>query len=727
MPHKVEHIHNRFPEVAGGNRKYIHLRTTFSAEIRKYGSATEAMQEFREIDTSHHGQAALVPNSCNQRIEAAMPRRIQAALVPNNSKERIAKPAAMPRRIQAALVPNNSNERTEQPAPMKRRIQACPDINSIMSLHPLHTPSTGSGSRPTPEYLHHSDRLSAMDAFNLKELSSTKSTSKQYSVTLAGHFLLIECETGAIEVDLKLAEIAACCSSESAKSCSTAQGPFLLAVMPEAKSQPHRFDSKAFKRLTEINDKRLLGIPLNKEEEDTQRPVWIFLVQDNIAQVLDTMSALGAIRIDCSACYHITKDILGKGSFAEVHLARSRAKKFGQDGTLEEGPSLVAKTFHAGRSRPAKCAKEEAAALLGIGPHPNLVSFHGIFRNRSDAGETWTLLLGYCSAGNVLERMRDDGGPFGIRSSKQLAGEMLAALAHVHASGYMHRDVKPENVLLDAKGRFVLADCGAAVRGSTRVCTGTPGYLAPEVLSNKAYNELVDLFSLGAMMHLCICGRRLFPGDSSKEILKSNMRCAIDLNLHACLRLDDNGLDFLDKLLTKDPSKRPSARDALGHRWLTGGSSERSRDDTGLSISEGLKTSMDTRDQDDEDHEKLFCKPNSALYESVKSGGSSIKPKGEKQSMFSSFKGLLRRPGIRPGRTLTKVVPEPPHEEQRHPPGSTHSDVPQRNRLAPGARRSISNRATGLAAWVRGKSQQRKGASSDEDVTARCSPVVPMT
>jgi len=75
-------------------------------------------------------------------------------------------------------------------------------------------------------------------------------------------------------------------------------------------------------------------------------------------------------------------------------------------------------------------------------------------------------------------------------------------------------------------------------------------------------------------MYVCICGRALFPGQSSRDILKSNSESKIDLNLYVSKCLNSAGIDFLTKLLSKEPGQRPSAQDALGHRWLKEGSEE---------------------------------------------------------------------------------------------------------------------------------------------------------
>jgi len=233
-------------------------------------------------------------------------------------------------------------------------------------------------------------------------------------------------------------------------------------------------------------------------------------------------------------------------------------------------PKAVAKALIPCRSGQAQRAKNEAAALLAIGQHPHVVAFHGIFASKSSTGKCWMLVLGYCATGDLLGYLEKYGMLDSVLA-KQLATSMLDALAHIHSREIMHRDVKPENVLINSTGCFILADYGEAVQiseGRLAKACGTPGYLAPEVLDRRPYNELVDLFSLGSMMHFCISGKRLLPGSSTKEVLRSNAKGKVDLDLHASKHLSAAGLEFLGKLLAKEPIERSSAQDALGHKWF---------------------------------------------------------------------------------------------------------------------------------------------------------------
>lgn len=282
---------------------------------------------------------------------------------------------------------------------------------------------------------------------------------------------------------------------------------------------------------------------------------------------------------------------------------------------------------------------------------------------------------------------------------------------------------------LEPNGRFLLADCGAAVPISvggraSGLCVGTPGYIAPEILHNKPYNELVDLFSLGAMMHVSICGHRLFPGNSCNDILKANVQCTIDLHLHASTHLNADGLEFLGNLLAKEPSKRRSARDALGFKWLKEGDCNMST--RGVSISDGLKDSRagnDPGNNNSDDDEDLYQTSKSSCNRSADRNEYTKGPKGKKLPKRSYFLSLLRRPGVRQGKSFTKVFPHPANEDQLHLHG-TALDHNTWVRSPPGARESRTNHASGLVAWLRGRNKQRSNASTDADIACQHSPVV---
>lgn len=138
----------------------------------------------------------------------------------------------------------------------------------------------------------------------------------------------------------------------------------------------------------------------------------------------------------------------------------------------------------------------EARLAAGL-QHPNLVQVYDY-----DAGERPWLVMEYVEGGDLAARIRDGRPP----AAEQLAHELLAALRHIHAAGVLHRDIKPQNVLVDRYGHARLTDFGIARPSDAESLTrtghvvGTERYLAPEVLRGEPASERSDLYALGVVL-----------------------------------------------------------------------------------------------------------------------------------------------------------------------------------------------------------------------------------
>jgi calcium-dependent protein kinase len=157
---------------------------------------------------------------------------------------------------------------------------------------------------------------------------------------------------------------------------------------------------------------------------------------------------------------------------------------------------------------------------------------------------------------------------------------VLQGLETMHAQNYMHRDLKPENILFrEGSNECVIADFGLAEAAGSElmfVRCGTPGYVAPEIVNLKSskasYTTACDLFSLGVIFHLMVLGKSPFPGKTFDEVLEQNKSCRINFETFEYNQLPTScnltsylGLSLLKGLLEKDPKKRLTATQALGH------------------------------------------------------------------------------------------------------------------------------------------------------------------
>ena len=133
--------------------------------------------------------------------------------------------------------------------------------------------------------------------------------------------------------------------------------------------------------------------------------------------------------------------------------------------------------------------------------------------------------------------------------------------------GVAHRDIKPDNILIksihgSSDYEIRVADLGLAIFNNDGILTqkcGTPGFVAPEVFSPEGYSYKADIFSLGCVFFCLLTGCYLFVGNSYEQLMRKNINCEID-SIHKYLaQVSTLGKDLFYKMISKDPSIRPSA------------------------------------------------------------------------------------------------------------------------------------------------------------------------
>ena len=180
---------------------------------------------------------------------------------------------------------------------------------------------------------------------------------------------------------------------------------------------------------------------------------------------------------------------LGHGGMAVVWLATD--ERLGRLVAIKVlSDTLTAERDYLGRF------EREARVAAGL-QHPNLVAVYDY-----NAGPRPYLVMEYVEGGDLADRLKRDEPP----ATEQLARELLSALSHIHAAGVLHRDIKPQNVLLDRHGSARLSDFGIArPRDATSLTRtgeviGTERYLAPEVRAGEPASERSDLYALGVVL-----------------------------------------------------------------------------------------------------------------------------------------------------------------------------------------------------------------------------------
>ncbi|HEX6208512.1 MAG TPA: Stk1 family PASTA domain-containing Ser/Thr kinase, partial [Actinomycetota bacterium] len=152
--------------------------------------------------------------------------------------------------------------------------------------------------------------------------------------------------------------------------------------------------------------------------------------------------------------------------------------------------------------------------------HPNIVAVH----DWGQAGETYFMVMEYIRGPN-LRTVLADGVPLQPAQAAEVLSQVLAALGHAHEHGIVHRDVKPENILITKQGVVKVADFGLAralaesrVTHAPGTVTGTVQYLAPEQIQGEPADPRTDLYAAGVVLYELLVGRVPFTGETSVAI-----------------------------------------------------------------------------------------------------------------------------------------------------------------------------------------------------------------
>jgi serine/threonine protein kinase len=135
----------------------------------------------------------------------------------------------------------------------------------------------------------------------------------------------------------------------------------------------------------------------------------------------------------------------------------------------------------------------------------------------------------------------------------------------------IHRDLKPENIIFKSSDQIDIGvvDLGFATLeqdyGKLFKRCGTPGYVAPEILNDKPYNCKADVYSAGIIFYILLTGKIPFQGTSYREIVYKNMHALVDFEIPRKMKISKQTMDLLLKMLTVDPKKRISSKQALNH------------------------------------------------------------------------------------------------------------------------------------------------------------------
>jgi len=200
--------------------------------------------------------------------------------------------------------------------------------------------------------------------------------------------------------------------------------------------------------------------------------------------------------------------------------------------------------------------------------HPNIVRPVEVFE--SARNRRLFVVMKLCSGGDLYSR-----DPYTETAAANIVGKIMCALRYMHSRNIMHRDIKYENIMFEHQGpdaEVKLIDFGLSAKymPSDPHVSGTIGTIytmSPEVLG-KRYTSKADLWSMGVVAYMLLSSRLPFYGNDRRKIISRIKRCKYNFNDMTWRKVSDQAKAFVRSLLQADPDLRPTAPDAMQHKWL---------------------------------------------------------------------------------------------------------------------------------------------------------------
>lgn len=274
--------------------------------------------------------------------------------------------------------------------------------------------------------------------------------------------------------------------------------------------------------------------------------------------------------------------ILGEGSYSSVYLATDRQ-------TLKEYAIKVLEKKHIIKEKKIKYVNIEKNTLNRLTEHPGVVRLYYTFQDEA----CLYYVIDYCSGGELLGALKRTG-TFDIECARFYAAQILDAIEYMHSRGVIHRDVKPENVLLDDHMHIKITDFGTAKMlpdprvakaedgkdrgiptssqssngddGRAPSFVGTAEYVSPELLTNKNSCKASDLWAFGCIIYQLLTGRPPFKGGSEYLTFQK----IVGLDYEFPVGFPPAARDLVERLLVLDPARRLTIEHIKNHEFFDG-------------------------------------------------------------------------------------------------------------------------------------------------------------
>ncbi|CAH8353063.1 unnamed protein product [Eruca vesicaria subsp. sativa] len=263
--------------------------------------------------------------------------------------------------------------------------------------------------------------------------------------------------------------------------------------------------------------------------------------------------------------YELGKEV-GRGHFGHTCCAKAKKGKM-------KGQTVAVKIIAKAKMTSAlsiEDVRREVKLLKALSGHRHMVKFYDVYEDDDNV----FVVMELCEGGELLDRILARGGRYPEVDAKRILVQILSATAFFHLQGVVHRDLKPENFLFTSRNEDAILkviDFGLSdfIRYDQRLndVVGSAYYVAPEVL-HRSYSTEADMWSIGVISYILLCGSRPFYGRTESAIFRCVLRANPNFEDMPWPSISPTARDFVKRLLNKDHRKRMTAAQALAHPWL---------------------------------------------------------------------------------------------------------------------------------------------------------------
>ena len=240
--------------------------------------------------------------------------------------------------------------------------------------------------------------------------------------------------------------------------------------------------------------------------------------------------------------------VIGTGAFGTVYKTYRRKDK----------NSLVAiKVLDKYKLRDQIGQIVNEVSVLNQIDHPNIVKYFETYDDKK-----WLyLVMEYVNGKTLLQEIADsDIDEFTEKKAAGYMEKIFYAVNHCHAQNIIHRDIKPDNVMISKNGQIKLIDFGLATqvnkgKSIDEIC-GTPHYMAPELFTGLGYGSQADMWSLGVILYQLVSGWLPFNGKEQSEIIQKITKNELDFSYDEFENVSKDCKDLIKQLLIRNPKKR---------------------------------------------------------------------------------------------------------------------------------------------------------------------------